>query len=168
MRTKHIPRLALVACLTATLSALALTAAASAAQDRWTDSFDYSNSAPCATFTNLWTGNADERGMTTYDKAGNPVKDIVHQTGTELDWRSDTLASFSVSWSFTIVYDYASDTTTLNGQVDKATSPGVGLLFSDVGKVVFTSDGPLVIHGPHDVLAGGNQVYCDALAKIGS
>ena len=168
MRTKHILRLALVAGLVATVSALAMTATSSAAQDRWTDSFDYSNSAPCATFTNLWSGHADERGMTTYDKAGNPVKDIVYQTGSELDWRSDTLASFSVRWSFTIVYDYASDTTTLNGNVDTATSPGLGKLFHDVGTVAFTEDGPVKVHGPHDVLAGGNQVYCDALAMLGT
>jgi len=80
-------RPALVAGLAATASALVLASASSAAQDRWTDSFGYDGSAPCDTFTNLWTGQAEERGMTTYDKNTNPVKDIVHQTGTELDWR---------------------------------------------------------------------------------
>jgi len=161
-------RPALVAGLAATASALVLASASSAAQDRWTDSFGYDGSAPCDTFTNLWTGQAEERGMTTYDKNANPVKDIVHQTGTELDWRSDTLASFSVSWSFTIVYDYATDTTTLNGRVLMATSPGAGVLIQDVGKVIFTPDGPPVVHGPHDVLASGNQAYCHALEEIGA
>jgi hypothetical protein len=167
MLTKHL-RVALVAGLVATASALVLASASSAAQDRWTDSFDYGSSSPCDNFANLWTGHAEERGMTTYDKSGSPVKDIVHQTGTELDWRSDTLASFSVSWSFTLVYDYARDTTTLNGRVVMATSPGAGVLIQDVGKVIFTPDGPPVVHGPHDVLAGGNQAYCDALEEIGA
>jgi hypothetical protein len=49
----------------------------------------------------------------------------------------------------TNVYDYATDTTTVNGMPIKVTYPGLGLVFHDVGTITFDGQGnPLTIHGP--------------------
>ena len=71
--------------------ALLLAGAASAKPpERFTDSFTYSGSAPCGGFDDVWEGSIEVRGMTTFDKAGNPVADIVHFKRVETNWRSTT------------------------------------------------------------------------------
>jgi hypothetical protein len=148
--------------------ALLLAAAASAKPpERFTESFPYSGSASCGGFNDVWEGSIEARGMTTFDQAGNPVADIVHFKRVETNWRSDDpSASMTGTGSFTIKYDYATDTESNLGQVFKQTYPGLGLLFHDVGKIVF-SPGGVVVHGPHDIFEQGDAVFCDALEAIG-
>ena len=147
--------------------ALMLSGAASAKPpERFTDSFTYSGSAPCGAFNDVWEGSIEVSGMTTFGKAGNPVKDIVHFKRAETNWRSDDpSASMTGTGSFTLIYDYATDTEANVGQVFKQTYPGLGVLFHDVGKTVF-SPGGVVIHGPHDLFEQGDAVFCDALEAI--
>ena len=105
--------------------------------------------------------------MTTFDKAGNPVADIVHIKRVETNWRSDDpSASMTATGSFTVKYDYATDTEANLGQIFNQTYPGLGVLFHDVGKIVF-SPGGVVVHGPHDIFDQGDAVFCDALEAIG-
>jgi hypothetical protein len=148
--------------------ALLLAGAASAKPpERFTDSIPYSGSASCGAFDDLYEGSLELSGMTTFDKAGNPVADIVHFKRVERNWRSDDPSvSMTATGSWTEHFDYATDTTVTTGQVFKQTYPGLGLLFHDVGIVIFSPTG-LVIHGPHDVLEGGDAVFCDALEAIG-
>jgi hypothetical protein len=148
--------------------ALLLAGAASAKlPERFTDSVTYSGSASCGAFDDLWEGSVDVSGMTTFDKAGNPVADIVHIKRVETNWRSDDpSASITGTGSFTVHYDYATDTEANTGQVFKQTYPGLGLLFHDVGKIVL-SPGGVVVHGPHDIFEQGDAVFCDALEAIG-
>ena len=111
-------------------------------------------------------GSIESSGMTTFDKAGNPVADIVHVTRVETNSRSDDPSvSMTATGSFTIHYDYATDTETDTGQVFKQTYPGLGLLFHDVGKIVF-SPGGVVVHGPHDIFEQRDAAFCDALEAI--
>jgi len=148
--------------------ALLLVATASAKPpERFTDSFTYSGSASCGAFDDVWEGSIEISGMTTFDKAGDPVADIVHIKRVETNWRSDDpSASMTATGNFTVKYDYATDTETNVGQVFKQTYPALGLLFHDVGKIVF-SPGGVVVHGPHDIFAGGDAVFCGALEAIG-
>jgi hypothetical protein len=151
------------------VGAVLLVAAASAAPpDHFTDSGSYGpNSAPCNGFTNFFRGSFTVTGKTMFDKSGNPIKDIVHQSGSELNWRSGNSDSYTVYFSSTSVYDYATDTTTVNGMPIKVTYPGLGLLFHDVGTVVFNGQGdPLTIHGPHDTIEQGQDAYCNAFLAI--
>jgi hypothetical protein len=148
--------------------ALLLAGAASAkAPERFTETDPYSGSVSCGGFDDVWEGSIEVSGMTTFDKAGNPVADIVHLKRVETNWRSDDPSvRMTSTGSWTIHYDYATDTETNTGQVYKTTFPGLGLLFHDVGKIVF-SPGGVVVHGPHDVFDQGDAAFCDALEAIG-
>ena len=68
--------------------------------------------------------------------------------------------------SWTEHTDVAAETTATTGQVFSQTYPGLGVLFHDVGNIIF-SPGGVVIHGPHDIFEQGDAVFCDALAAIG-
>jgi hypothetical protein len=121
----------------------------------------------CGAFDDVWEGTIELSGMTTFDKAGNPVADIVHFKRVEKNWRSDDPSvSMTATGSWTVHYDYATDTETNTGQVIKQTYPGLGLLFHDAGLIAFSPDG-VVVHGPHDLFEQGDAVFCDALEAIG-
>src|SRR4029453_9789490 len=132
--------------------ALLLAGAASAKPpERFTDSFTYSGTASCGGFDDVWEGSIELSGMTTFDKAGNPVADIVHFKRVEKNWRSDDPSvSMTATGSWTVHYDSATDTETNTGQVIKQTYPGLGLLFHDAGLIAFSPDG-VVVRGPHDL-----------------
>ncbi len=149
--------------------AVALVGVASAGAtppDHWSDSGSYADSASCDGFTNFYSGTFAVSGKTMYDKSGNPIKDVIHQTVTELNWRSGTNDQYTVYGDFKIVYDYATDTTTLNGKIIKVTYPGLGVLFHDVGKIIHFPGGVTVFHGPHDVWVQGQDAYCNAFLAI--
>jgi hypothetical protein len=153
----------------ATTALLAATTATAAPPEHFTESVDYSNSAPCTGFTNLYSGHQDVRGITTFDAQGNPVMDVVHIQGSELNWRTGSGDAYTVYFAYNIVYDYASDTTSLNGQVIRVNYPGLGVLFHDVGKLVIRGeDEVLAVHGPHDAFEQGQDAYCNAFLAIAS
>ena len=142
-------------------------AAAGKPPERFTDSFTYSGSASCGGFNDVWQGSIEVSGMTTFDKAGDPVADIVHFKRVETNWRSDNPSvSIRGMRSGTDLYDYATDTIATTGLVFKQTYPGLGLLFHDAGNIIF-SPGGVVIHGPHDIFEQGDAAFCDALEAIG-
>lgn len=148
-------------------AALLVTASAGATPpDHWTFSDSYTSSAPCSGFTNYFQGSFTENGKTMLDASGNPIKDVVHHWGTELNWRSGSTDSFTVYFDYNIVYDYATDTTSINGQPIKVTRPGLGLLFHDVGKLVVTQGDITAMHGPHDTIEQGQDAYCNAFLAI--
>jgi hypothetical protein len=145
---------------------LLVSAASATPPERFTDSFTYSGSASCGGFDDVWEGSIEVSGMTTFDTAGNPVADIVHIKRVETNWRSDDPSvSMTATGSFTVHFDYATDTETDTGQVFSQTYPGLGVLFHDVGNISF-SPGGVVIHGPHDIFEQGDAAFCDALEAI--
>jgi len=148
-------------------AALLLAGAASAKPPaRFTESFDYDGSVSCGGFDDVWTGHIELSGMTTFDKAGNPVSDIVHFKRVETNWRSDDPSvSMTLTGSWTAHYDYATDTESDTGAIYKQTYPGLGLLFHDVGNIIFAPGG-VTVHGPHDVFDQGDAAFCGALEAI--
>ena len=158
--------------LTATVTAcgVALLVAGTASAkppERFTDSFTYSGSVSCGAFDDVWAGSIELSGMTTFDRAGNPVMDVVQSKRVETNWRSDDPSvSMTLRGSWTTRYDYATDTETNTGQIYQQTYPGLGLLFHDLGLVSF-GPGGVVVHGPHDVLDQGDAAFCNALEAIG-
>jgi hypothetical protein len=164
--SKQFGLLTLLGALTAGLLAAA---ALAVPPDHHTDSQDYSGGSSCGAFTDLYEGHIDATGITRFDRQGNPVEDVVHVTGWERNWRSDRPSvSFTAKRSFTVHYDYATDTESDTGMIFSATAPGQGILFHDVGNIRFDdgTDTVISIHGPHDVFEQGDAAFCNALLAI--
>jgi hypothetical protein len=66
------------------------------------------------------------------------------------------------------VWDYASDTRTIDGKVWLATQPGAGTLFQDTGRITMDLDTRVTsfVAGPHEVFFGGglDPMVCAVLA----
>ena len=157
------------AALVAAVGALALALAGGALAvppDHHTDSSDYSGFSSCGSFNDVYRGHLDANITSTFDKAGNPVKDIVHITGWETNSRSDKPSvSITAHRSFTIIYTYATDSERDVGNIFTQTAPGQGVLFHDVGSISF-SGGDVIIHGPHDIFEQGDAAFCNALIAV--
>jgi hypothetical protein len=146
--------------------AVAASVARGAPPERFTEVVDYSGSASCGTFDDMYAGHLEIAGMTTLDAEGNPVRDIVRISGWERNWRSDRPSvSITAKRSFTVIYTYATDTETNVGNVFTQTAPGQGVLFHDVGNITF-SGATVTIHGPHDVFVQGDAAFCNALRAV--
>jgi len=146
---------------------LVLASAATAASPiRFTDSNDYSGSVSCGSFNDMYQGHLDISGITTLDRNGNPVRDVVHITGWQRNWRSDRPSvSMTATRNFTVVFVYATGVESDNGSVFTQVAPGQGVLFHDVGNIVFAG-GHVTIHGPHDVFDQGDAAFCNALLAL--
>jgi hypothetical protein len=134
--------------------------------DHHTDSEDYSGMSSCGSFNDLYKGHIDANIVSKFDKAGNPVQDIVHITGWETNYRSDKPSvSITAHRSFTVIYTYATDTERDVGNIFTQTAPGHGVLFHDVGSITFAGQ-DVTVHGPHDVFDQGDAAYCNALIAV--
>src|SRR4029453_1034033 len=87
--------------------AVAASVALGAPPQRFTDVVNYSGSTYFGTFNGVYAGHLEIAGMTTRDAEGNPVRDIVHISGWERNWRSDRPSvSMTAKRSFTVIYNY--------------------------------------------------------------
>jgi hypothetical protein len=137
-----------------------------ATPDRFTDSFDYDGTSSCSGFDDVYLGHLDVSGMTTFDKKGNPIRDVVQFRGWETNVRSDNPdVSITAKRSFTVIYNYASGVERNVGNVFTQTAPGQGVLFHDVGVISFDGD-EVTVHGPHDLWDQGDAVFCNALLAV--
>jgi hypothetical protein len=154
------------------LAAFALATQAGAGQpDHFTDTSDYSGAVPCPglSFDDAFAGHLDISGITTFDKSGNPVTDIVHFSGWETNWRSDAPSvAYTLKREYTVIYDYATNTEKDIGMVYSGNAPGLGVLFHDVGNISFddSTGENIYVHGPHDVFDQGDAAFCNALVAI--
>ena len=131
-----------------------------------TDVADYSGSTSCGTFNDVYFGHLDVSVISTYDKDGNPVKDIVHISGWETNYRSDMPSvSITARRNFTEIYTYATDSDRTVGNIFTQTAPGEGVLFHDVGLIMFEGEN-VTIHGPHDIFDQGDTAFCNALLAV--
>jgi hypothetical protein len=159
-------RLAIAAVCATALLALTTVAAASP-PTHFTDSDDYSGSSACGTFDDLYEGHLEVHGITIYDSEGNPVRDVVHITGWERNWRSDQPSvSITAKRNFNVVYTYATDTEKDVGIIESQTAPGQGVLFHDVGNIQFQGGAVVTVRGPHDVFDQGDAAYCNGLLAV--
>jgi len=111
----------------------------------------------------------DVRITTFFDRAGNPVREMIKVDATGEVTNPVTGQSAENPAHTTIFVDLVAGTETQVGLVFKTTVPGVGVVFHDAGRVVFDADGNLTFEaGPHDLLhfTGDHPVraaFCSAL-----
>ena len=132
------------------------------------DSFAFAGPCPNGV-TLVGTFTEDVRVTTYFDKAGTPVRSQIKVNVAGVVTNPETGESVENPAHTTIFVDLVEGTEAQVGLVFKATVPGVGVVFHDVGRVVFDAAGNLIFEaGPHDVLntAGDHPVraaFCAAL-----
>ena len=106
-----------------------------------------------------------ERTTTTfYDEAGTALRTVshIHADGT----LSNPLTSKSIpdSGEFKVTVDLATGATTTEGKTNVATTPGDGIVYQVVGRLVLSSGDILFEAGPHDDADGTYDALCGYLA----
>jgi hypothetical protein len=134
------------------------------------DSFQFAG--PCANapdVTLVETFTETVRVTTFFDADGTPVRAQIHVNFAGVVTNPVTGASVEDNGHQMLIQDLVTGTETQVGLVFSSTVPGVGVVFHDVGRVVFDADGNVIFEaGPHDVLhtEGPHPVrarFCEAL-----
>ncbi|MEX1103695.1 MAG: hypothetical protein WED87_05575 [Dehalococcoidia bacterium] len=117
----------------------------------------------CGTFLNHFEGHGSARVTTYFGADGEPLRAIVHASGSETEVNSVTLKTLDVRFRSTIKIDFATGTWTETGASIIAVDREEGIVIHDTGRVVFDADGTIVfVAGPHDALEF--DAFCAALA----
>lgn len=115
-------------------------------------SFEFAGPCPNGV-TLVTTFTEDVRVTTFFDKAGDPVRVQITVNYVGVVTNPETGQSVRDVSHQTIIDDLVEGTITQVGLVFSATVPGVGVVFHDVGRVVFDAAGNVIFEaGPHDVL----------------
>ncbi len=168
----HPPFRLLPALLAAVFAALPLLSAAAAPPlvETITNEGSFAFAGPCPNgVTLVETFTEDVRITTFFDKEGTPVRVQIKVNFVGVVTNPETGESVRDAAHHTIFLDLIDGTETVVGLTFSATVPGVGVVFHDVGRVVFDAAGNVIFEaGPHDVLntEGAHAVranFCAAL-----
>ena len=134
------------------------------------DEGSFAFAGPCPNgVTLVGTFTEDVRVTTFFDEAGTPVRALITVNYVGVVTNPKTGESVENRHHQTIIVDLVEGTVAEVGLIFSATVPGEGVVFHDVGRVVFDAAGDVVFEaGPHDVLntAGPHAVranFCAAL-----
>jgi hypothetical protein len=125
---------------------------------------------PCPNGVTLFFSFTEDVRVTTFfDEAGTPVRTQITVNFDGVVTNPETGESVENPAHQTIIVDIVEGTVVEVGLTFKATVPGEGVVFHDVGRVVFDAAGDVIFEaGPHDVLnaVGEHRVraaFCAAL-----
>jgi hypothetical protein len=120
----------------------------------------------CGSFNDDFAGKATVRGTTFLDADGNPIMERAKVLQRETDTNSETGKTVRVNSSFTVTVDLRTGNRRSAGQVFIGVGGKGANVIHDTGLVIFNDDTGEVIKvaGPHTVLAGGNEPFCQALS----
>lgn len=160
----------LVAAAVALLTLPLAVSAAPPEVESFNDEVSFTFAGPCPNGVTLVGTFMEEVRVTTFfDQAGNPVRAQIKVNHFGVITNPVTGESVEDPIHQTIIVDLVDGTTTQVGLVFSATVPGVGVVFHDVGRVVFDAEDNLIFEaGPHDVFhtEGDHAVrarFCEAL-----
>ncbi len=170
-------KLALIAALGALTLGSTTTAGAAGKQrvvvDRFSDT--YADSVDCAEFGPyqfevLFSGRQRVEVTDVVGADGTLLQTVLNIGISETDANSVTGEGMLLKGAVHEVWDYASNTRTINGKVWLGTAPGEGKSFQDTGRITMTLDDsePLFVAGPHEVFFGGglDSMVCAELADV--
>lgn len=119
-------------------------------------------------FENLVAGHERIRVTDVFGDDGSLLQTVFHIQFDEIDTNSGTGFALPLKGAVHEVWDYASNTRTLNGAVFIGTTPGGGTYVQDTGRITMTLDTreAQFVAGPHEAFFGGgiDPVVCAALA----
>ena len=162
MKMKRPLQLAVVVPL---LTAAAARPATAAAPQHFSGSTVDSGIVDCGTFQDRFTDYRSYTGTTYFDAQGNSVRVDLHIRGTSDD--TDSVTGFTLHEFDTQnrTISYVDGTFTITGGIIRMKDRGLGLVFQDVGRLVFDYpqfDRVLFWAGFHDQF-GGDAAWCRAL-----
>jgi hypothetical protein len=139
--------------------------ASATAPHREFNSFSFSDSADCGSFTDDYAGTVTIR-TTTFSDADGPIMVRNKVLQRETDTNSETGTSVRVKGSYTETVDLLTGIRRTTGQVFMGVGGKGANVIHDTGLVIFNDDTGEVIKvaGPQTVLAGGNEPFCQALS----
>jgi hypothetical protein len=126
----------------------------------------YSGSASSGSFVDSWTGSFTTRRTIFFDSAGHPRVRFAKTLAREIDVNSVTGKTVLVHTASTERFDFRTSVYTYTGQMFMGVGPGHIQFIHDTGLVFYNADGKTVskVAGPHTVLLGSDQPYCQALS----
>ncbi len=139
--------------------------------DRFSDSYEFA--IPCGdfgpyTFDNVVSGTQHVQVTEVVAADGTLLQLVFNIQFSETDTSSATGEALTLKGAVHEVWDFASNTRTLNGKVFLATKRGGGIVVQDTGRITITLDTRevLFLAGPHGVFfAGGiDAVVCAEFA----
>ena len=156
--------------ITCASAVLALAAAATAAATPPTKTHvtvlrSIPNYLPCPGFAVRGEFLIDRTTTTFYDGTGTPIRTVQHVHADATLSNPLTGKSLPDSSDFKITTDLATGERSFDGKVNVATSPGEGVVYQAVGRIVFEPDGSVIEDGPHDDADGSFDVLCNYLAS---
>ena len=167
-------RLSIAATAACTLG-LAASAQAAGTQrvvvDRFTEQFEFrvdcSDFGPY-NFSNLVAGRQKVTVTEVRDGSGELLQTVFHINVQETETNSETGASLPLKTAIHEIWDYRTNTRTVNGKVFLGTQRGGGTYTHDTGRIVMTLDTreASFVAGPHEAFFGGgiDVPVCAALA----
>ena len=161
----------MVAALAATALCAAATAQAGQKQrvvvERFTDAYDLVVGCPQG-FDILVEGTQRIRVTDILSGDGELLQTVFQIVIAETNSNSLSGTEMALRGAVHEVWDYASNSRTIDGKVWLATKPGAGTVFQDTGKITMDLDTRVTsfVAGPHEVFFGGglDPMACAALA----
>jgi hypothetical protein len=107
----------------------------------------------------------DRTTTTFYEQSGQPIRTVQHVRADGTLSNPLTGKSLSDSGVFKVTVDLLTGERTIDGRVSKATSPGVGVVYQSVGRLVLEPDGTVSFEaGEHDDVDNDYGDLCSYLA----
>ncbi len=133
---------------------------------RESDSFLFSDSVDCGSFSDDFAGIVRITATTFIDADGNPIIERAKVLQRETDTNSETGKTVRVKGSYTVTVDLRTGIRRTTGQVFMGVGGKGANVIHDTGLVIFNDDTGEVIKvaGPHTVVEGGNEPFCQALS----
>ncbi len=118
----------------------------------------------CGSFTINEDYFQDGRVTDFFDKAGNPINELVKVDENRILTNLATGFTVKAPGHFSFTIDLQAGVIQQVGLVDRITIPGRGVVVLDAGKLIVDADGNVTFVGPHQGFTGGDDVFCAALS----
>jgi hypothetical protein len=131
---------------------------------RETERFSFSLSADCGSFVDNYQGTGTIRVTTFFKADGDAIVEHFRVMQRETDTNSVTGKTIRVNSSWTEMADLQTGITRTAGQTFMGVGKGANVIH-ETGLLVLDRDGSLIrVAGPHTVLEGGAEPFCQALS----
>jgi hypothetical protein len=143
------------------LAILTITPVLAATPDTYTWEGEFSYTVPCEGFELVGVGQERLRISTFFDRFGDPVRMQIHVAYDGTLTRPGSNLVLSDPQYAMLQSDLRKGTDTYVGLIYKLTIPGMGIVYQDMGRIVFDADFNVIFEaGTHEFLNGSDTLIC--------